>query len=122
MTTRARYALTALLTLAAVWIVGSLAVSAYRRASRPPVIITVPAQAAATPLPYTSAAPPTITDTPQTPSNPPAAAASSNLIYVHVPGAVKHPSVYKLDAGTRVFEAVRAAGGALPTADTDAVN
>ncbi|NLG84325.1 MAG: hypothetical protein GX493_06910, partial [Firmicutes bacterium] len=41
---------------------------------------------------------------------------------VHVCGAVKSPGIYKLPAGTRVYEAIAAAGGALPEADQGALN
>lgn len=43
-------------------------------------------------------------------------------IVVHVAGAVKHPNVYRLPKGARVFEAVEAAGGALDNADLNSVN
>ncbi len=44
------------------------------------------------------------------------------MLYIHVAGAVRYPGVYQLADGSRVFNAVHAAGGALPKGDTDAVN
>jgi competence protein ComEA len=41
---------------------------------------------------------------------------------VHVAGAVTHPGVVQLPAGTRVIDAVEAVGGALPEADLDRLN
>lgn len=41
---------------------------------------------------------------------------------VHVCGAVKNPGVYKFPMGTRVYEALAAAGGTLPEADQEALN
>ncbi|MGN5732359.1 helix-hairpin-helix domain-containing protein [Arthrobacter psychrochitiniphilus] len=43
-------------------------------------------------------------------------------LVVHVAGAVKHPGVFLLRPGSRVFEAVDAAGGALPAAELSALN
>lgn len=43
-------------------------------------------------------------------------------IYVHVCGAVVHPGVYELPAGSRVYEAIQAAGGFTEEADADYVN
>lgn len=43
-------------------------------------------------------------------------------IVVHVSGAVKNPGVYTLPDGSRVFEAIASAGGALPEADVHALN
>ncbi len=43
-------------------------------------------------------------------------------IYVYVCGAVEKPGVYKLDTGSRVFEAVEKAGGLNREAAEDAVN
>lgn len=42
--------------------------------------------------------------------------------YVHVCGAVNQPGVYELPAGSRVFEAVLAAGGLTEEADSSSVN
>lgn len=43
-------------------------------------------------------------------------------VFVHVCGAVQKPGVYELPAEDRVFQAIDAAGGTLPQADTSAVN
>jgi competence protein ComEA len=43
-------------------------------------------------------------------------------VLVHVAGAVVHPGIQRLSAAARVSDAVAAAGGALPDADTDAIN
>lgn len=54
-------------------------------------------------------------------SSEPAATAPTNVV-VHVAGQVAAPGVYSLPNGARVDAAVRAAGGAGPGADLDAVN
>lgn len=43
-------------------------------------------------------------------------------IYVYVCGMVEKPAVYELSAGTRLFEAIEAAGGACEGADLDSLN
>lgn len=43
-------------------------------------------------------------------------------IYVHVCGAVRNPDVYELPEGSRVYEAVQAAGGFTDEADSSYVN
>jgi competence protein ComEA len=43
-------------------------------------------------------------------------------VIVHVAGAVLHPGIQRLSGGARVGDAIAAAGGALPDADTDAIN
>lgn len=65
------------------------------------------------------------TDTPSTPSAPSptnAAVPSQDEIVVHVTGAVKSPGVYRLPRGSRVDDAVRAAGGFAETADQIGIN
>ena len=43
-------------------------------------------------------------------------------IYVHVAGSVKAPGIYQLDSGTRVYDAVLAAGGFTSKANQSSVN
>ncbi|MFM8530057.1 MAG: helix-hairpin-helix domain-containing protein [Ilumatobacteraceae bacterium] len=49
-------------------------------------------------------------------------AATASTITVHVAGPVTSPGVYRLAAGSRVVDAVRAAGGATTSAELDSVN
>lgn len=53
---------------------------------------------------------------------PAAAPTSAGELYVHVSGAVQTPGLYVLPAGSRVVDAVAAAGGFADDADRDAVN
>jgi competence protein ComEA len=46
----------------------------------------------------------------------------SPKIYVHVAGSVKSPGIYQLDSGTRVYDAVLAAGGFTTKANQASVN
>lgn len=48
--------------------------------------------------------------------------AESGMLYVHVCGAVEAPGVYELPAGSRVYEAVQAAGGFTVEAEQNYVN
>jgi len=48
--------------------------------------------------------------------------ADTGPVTIHVAGAVRHPGVYRLRAGSRVQEAVRSAGGATSRADLDGLN
>jgi competence protein ComEA len=50
------------------------------------------------------------------------AAAAQDRVAVHVAGHVRHPGLVRLPAGSRVEDAIRAAGGAAPGADLDAIN
>lgn len=43
-------------------------------------------------------------------------------IHVYVVGAIKHPGVYTLPSGARVYQLLQAAGGALPNANLVALN
>ena len=49
-------------------------------------------------------------------------ASSSSTIQVYIVGAIKHPGVYRLPAGSRIYQLVKAAGGTLPSADLIALN
>lgn len=44
------------------------------------------------------------------------------LLLVHVAGAVVHPGVVRVPAGSRIADAITAAGGGLPDADLDRLN
>jgi competence protein ComEA len=46
----------------------------------------------------------------------------STTIFVDVCGAVAHPGVYELESGSRVFQAIEAAGGFLPEAAARRIN
>ena len=79
--------------------------------------------------PSTPSTPPTITQQNfgSTPSNtntstPSNTSSTSGDIQVYVVGAVKHPGVYTLAAGARVYQLVQAAGGPLPNANLVALN
>jgi competence protein ComEA len=49
-------------------------------------------------------------------------AVEASKIYVHVAGSVKAPGIYQLDSGTRVYDAVLAAGGFTEKANQSSVN
>jgi competence protein ComEA len=51
-----------------------------------------------------------------------AEAAPVRKVLVHVFGAVRKPGLYRLDEGSRIDDAVRAAGGAKRKADLQAIN
>lgn len=51
---------------------------------------------------------------------PPSASAGS--LVVDVAGKVRHPGIYELESGSRVYDAVRAAGGARPGVSTLSLN
>jgi competence protein ComEA len=55
-------------------------------------------------------------------SGPAGATGPAGLVAVHVAGRVRRPGLVRLPAGSRVQDAIRAAGGATPGADLDAVN
>jgi competence protein ComEA len=82
-------------------------------------------ESGAAPAAVTTTAPSTTLADP-TPSNGAPAAGggkgTSGSIAVHVAGAVNHPGVVELAAGSRVIDAVEAVGGALADGDLDRLN
>ena len=76
-------------------------------------------QPAAAPAPAVEApAPAVVHDTPHETEKP----SVPEVWYIYVTGAVKKPGVYKLPEGSRIFEAVNAAGGFTTKADEASLN
>ncbi len=96
---------------------GGASLLAARRPAPPPIVITQPASVSASPV---TAAPAPPMGSPA--AAPPPAPAPEPKYYVHVAGAVKNPSLYLLPAGSRVMQAIKAAGGPTAEADLDSVN
>ncbi len=102
-----------------------------RRAASTPIVITSPAgattsaialPAAPTPKSLPLAAAANTAPVPAMAEAPKPAPKAADLIYVHVAGAVKRPSLYQLPPGSRVWHAIKAAGGPTASADENAVN
>lgn len=98
---------------------------ASRRSAPAPIVITRPAATASPPptavVPLPVAAPPD-DPPPATPAAPKPVSAPVPKYYVHVAGAVKKPSLYLLAPGSRVMQALKAAGGPTTRADLDSIN
>ena len=65
---------------------------------------------------------PSTTPTAEAPATSAPAPPEAPQLFVHVAGAVKRPDMYHLPVGSRVYNAIKAAGGAANSADLDAVN
>jgi competence protein ComEA len=75
------------------------------------------------PVPPTEASLPMATTPPTVESTAPVATTpNSNPALVHVAGAVVAPGVYELAPGSRIRDAIVAAGGPTPDADANAIN
>jgi competence protein ComEA len=111
----------------------SATITPFKKASpRQPATTAVTVSAPATSAPQRSSAP-TALDTPVDPSGtavlassltsaPIPQSTSAAMIAVYVSGDVAKPGVYSLPDGSRVNDAVTAAGGALPDADLEQIN
>lgn len=128
--------LTAAVLVALTLVIIGLGLVNAHRAAPAPIMIETPAGGTAAPVPF-DAAPVTANAAPTAPAPAPASALAAAvpavdttkavpkvqaLIYVHVAGAVKHPSLYQLAPNSRVWHAIKAAGGPTGNADEDAVN
>ncbi len=58
----------------------------------------------------------------RTPSSASTSGTDSATIQVYIVGAVKHPGVYTLEGGARIYQLIQAAGGPLPDANLVALN
>ncbi|MCC6445587.1 MAG: ComEA family DNA-binding protein [Armatimonadetes bacterium] len=65
--------------------------------------------------------PPAVLNQPPVTNEPPAPPEPAEVV-VHVAGAVRKPEVYHLSPGSRVSDALKAAGGATSRADLDRIN
>jgi len=90
-------------------------------------LLAPPTPAAEMQLPYASASSDPSAAAEATGADPPTSAAGADVVgdgqvVVHVAGAVATPGVQRLDAGSRVIDAVGAAGGLAPDADASRLN
>jgi competence protein ComEA len=87
------------------------------RAPAPPTEASLPLASGAPPTSTTSISPPLPVTVGTTMTSP-----ASDIVVIHVAGAVLAPGIYELVAPARVADAVAAAGGAAAVGDLDGVN
>ncbi|MFD0686587.1 ComEA family DNA-binding protein [Actinomadura fibrosa] len=97
--------------LVLVGVVACLAAAGYLWAARP--------RPAPAPAPATNA---TLATDPTPAAGTPVGSTTGTSVVVHVLGKVKHPGVITLPPGSRVAEAIKAAGGVRPGNDTGTLN
>ncbi|WP_091118944.1 ComEA family DNA-binding protein [Nocardioides terrae] len=108
------------LTVLALLVAAGLAVTCWSVMRGDPKVAPVPAGAAA-PLVAVTAGSPGTSPSAVTASGP-AAATTASTVTVDVTGKVRRPGVLDLPAGSRVVDAIAAAGGARPGADLSGLN
>lgn len=107
--------------LAVIAVIAALVAGGYLWLARPrPDPAPSTADAAATEVP--AGAPSPASPSGPSPGAVPAGAANPAAVVVHVLGKVKHPGVVTLPSGSRVEEAIKAAGGVRPGAGTGTLN
>lgn len=89
-----------------------------------PEVVPIEPEVVATGTPVaTGSPPPPEPGTPSTPDPPdPTTPITAAAIVVHVAGLVARPGIVELPAGSRVVDAIEAAGGATPEADLTPIN
>ena len=85
-------------------------------------LVKPPSATSESKLPYAGSASTTVASTATTVTSEPESTRATTLLVVHVAGSVVSPGVYTLVEGTRVIDAVAAAGGFAGDANSDAVN
>ena len=121
---RRRAVVGALVLVATVAVVLCVRLTLARAAARPePVSAAGPVAGGsrANPSSAPAAVPHNVAATALSPPSPAPTATAPTLV-VYVSGRVRHPGVVRLASGSRVQDALRAAGGALPGSDLESIN
>ena len=73
-------------------------------------------------LPYANAVAPPTSSVASAAATAPASSVATEDLVVHVAGAVQSPGVYRIAAGSRVVDALQAAGGVVADSNANAIN